>query len=54
MRVLVVEDDASIVSALSDLLAAEGYDVTSAARQDDAIALQVIIKLFLLTILPVI
>lgn len=39
MRVLVVEDDASIVSALSDLLAAEGYDVTSAARQDDAIAL---------------
>lgn len=39
MRVLVVEDDAAIVSALADLLAAEGYDVASAARQDDAVAL---------------
>ena len=39
MRVLVVENDAAIVSALADLLAAEGYDVTSAARQDDAVAL---------------
>lgn len=39
MRVLVVEDDAAIVSALEELLAAEGYETASAARQDDAIAL---------------
>lgn len=39
MRVLVVEDDAAIVSALSDLLASEGYETTSAARQDDAVEL---------------
>lgn len=39
MRVLVVEDDAAIVSALNDLLASEGYETTSAARQDDAVEL---------------
>ena len=37
MRVLVVEDDAAIVSALAELLAGEGYEVASAARQDDAV-----------------
>ena len=39
MRILLVEDDAAIVRALSDLLRAEGYEVADAARQDDAIAL---------------
>lgn len=39
MRILLVEDDAAIVRALSDLLRAEGYEVVDAARQDDAIAL---------------
>ena len=36
---LPVEDDASIVRALSELLRAEGYEVVDAARQDDAIHL---------------
>ena len=39
MRILLVEDDASIVRALSELLRAEGYEVVDAARQDDAIRL---------------
>lgn len=39
MRILVVEDDAAIVSALVDLLVAEGYEVATAARQDDAVTL---------------
>ena len=39
MRILLVEDDASIVRALSELLRAEGYGVVDAARQDDAIRL---------------
>lgn len=39
MRILLVEDDASIVRALSELLRAEGYEVVDAARQDDAICL---------------
>ena len=39
MRILLVEDDASIVRALSELLRAEGYEVVDAARQDDAIHL---------------
>lgn len=36
MRVLLVEDDNAIVSALSDVLSAEGYAVTSFATQDEA------------------
>lgn len=39
MRILLVEDDASIVRALSELLRAEGFEVVDAARQDDAIRL---------------
>lgn len=39
MRILVVEDDAAIVSALTALLRAEGHEPVSAARQDDAVAL---------------
>lgn len=36
MRVLLVEDDNAIVSALSDVLVNEGYAVTSFATQDEA------------------
>ncbi len=36
MRVLLVEDDNAIVSALSDVLSSEGYAVTSFATQDEA------------------
>lgn len=36
MRVLLVEDDNAIVSALSDVLSGEGYAVTSFATQDEA------------------
>lgn len=36
MRVLLVEDDNAIVSALSDVLANEGYSVTAFATQDEA------------------
>lgn len=36
MRILLVEDDAAIVAALSELLASEGYEVESASRQDAA------------------
>ena len=39
MRILVVEDDAAIVDALSALLESEGHEVTTASRQDDAVAL---------------
>lgn len=39
MRILVVEDDAAIVDALSALLKSEGHEVTTASRQDDAVAL---------------
>lgn len=39
MRILVVEDDATIVDALSALLKSEGHEVTTASRQDDAVAL---------------
>lgn len=39
MRILLVEDDAAIVRALSDLLRSEGYEVADAARQDDAMSL---------------
>lgn len=39
MRILLVEDDASIVRALSELLRSEGYETAHAARQDDAIDL---------------
>lgn len=39
MRILLVEDDAAIVAALSNLLASEGYEVESASRQDDAVGL---------------
>ena len=39
MRILVVEDDAAIVDALSALLETEGHEVTTASRQDDAVAL---------------
>lgn len=39
MRILLVEDDAAIVAALSELLASEGYEVESASRQDAAIDL---------------
>ena len=39
MRILLAEDDADIVRALSELLRAEGYDVASAATQQRAIAL---------------
>lgn len=38
MRVLLVEDDNAIVSALSDVLANEGYSVTAFATQDEACA----------------
>ena len=36
---LLVEDDAAIVRALVELLRAEGYEVCTAARQDDAVRL---------------
>ncbi|WP_139652368.1 response regulator transcription factor [Raoultibacter phocaeensis] len=39
MRILLVEDDAAIVAALSNLLASEGYEVESASRQDVAVNL---------------
>lgn len=39
MRILLVEDDASIVRALSELLRSEGHETAHAARQDDAIDL---------------
>lgn len=39
MRILLVEDDAAIVKALTSLLESEGYETASAARQDDAVAL---------------
>ena len=39
MRILLVEDDAAIVAALSNLLASEGYEVESASRQDAAVSL---------------
>lgn len=39
MRILLVEDDAAIVTALSQLLASEGHEVESASRQDEAVAL---------------
>lgn len=38
MRILLVEDDPIITSALSELLEAEGYDVDTCATQDEAIA----------------
>lgn len=38
MRVLLVEDDAAIVAALADLLAAEGMEVVAYATQDEACA----------------
>lgn len=37
-RILLVEDDPQIVSAMRELLTAEGYTVDDAATQDDAIA----------------
>lgn len=39
MRILLVEDDAAIVAALSELLASEGYEVESTSRQDEAVSL---------------
>lgn len=39
VRILLVEDDASIVATLGELLRSEGYAVISCARQDDACAL---------------
>lgn len=38
MRILFVEDDPIITSALSELLEAEGYDVDTCVTQDEAIA----------------
>lgn len=39
MHILLVEDDAAIVAALSELLASEGYEVESTSRQDEAVGL---------------
>lgn len=39
MRILIVEDDAAIVDALSSLLQTEGHEVTAASRQDEAVGL---------------
>ena len=39
MHVLVVEDDRAIAEGLRDLLSGEGYEVSVAATQDDALAL---------------
>lgn len=39
MDVLVVEDDRAIAEGLRDLLSGEGYEVSVAATQDDALAL---------------
>lgn len=36
MNILLVEDDASIVSALTDLLHSEGFSVQACATQDAA------------------
>lgn len=36
MKILIVEDDASIANSLKDLLTAEGYEVYLCARQDEA------------------
>lgn len=38
MRILLVEDDKAIVSMLTDLLRDEGYEVTCASTQDEALA----------------
>ena len=39
MRILLVEDDAAIVAALSNLLESEGCEVASSSRQDEAVGL---------------
>lgn len=39
MKILVVEDDPLIVRTLGELLEAEGYEVATTARQDEATAL---------------
>lgn len=39
MRILLVEDDASLAPLLGDLLKSEGFDVATAATQDYALAL---------------
>lgn len=39
MRILLVEDDVSIVQALSQLLQSEGFEVTHASTQDESLAL---------------
>ena len=39
MRILLVEDDASLARTLGDLLTCEGYDIAVAATQDFALAL---------------
>lgn len=39
MRILLVEDDASLAPPLGDLLKSEGFDVATAATQDYALAL---------------
>lgn len=39
MRILLVEDDASLAPSLGDLLKSEGFDVATAATQDYAFAL---------------
>lgn len=39
MRILLVEDDASLARSLGDLLKSEGFDVATAATQDYALAL---------------
>lgn len=39
MRILLVEDDASLAPSLGDLLKSEGFDVATAATQDYALAL---------------
>lgn len=36
MKILVVEDDPLIVRTLGELLEAEGYEVATTARQDEA------------------
>ena len=39
MRILIVEDDATIVGSLTELLHREGYETANAARQDEAVEL---------------